>query len=95
MMKKDEQKDAAAADNADDAIAHDSVSGALGEMLGHRLGEVFQRKAQSSTTSGAGSRGARDSGLSITNGAARFPAMPLTASRDVPANHRKVERKQY
>jgi len=41
QVKKDEQEDAAAADNAGDAIAHGDVGGALGGMPGHRLGKAF------------------------------------------------------
>jgi hypothetical protein len=66
QVEMDEQEDAAAADNAGDAIAHGDVSSALGGRFGHRLGKAFQKKAEASTTPGAGSSGAQGGGLTIT-----------------------------
>jgi hypothetical protein len=89
--KKDEQEDAAAADNAGDLIAHGNVSGALGGMLGHRLGKAL-RKAESSTTSGAGCSGAQGGGPAITSDTVSLPTGSAGASRTVPADYKKVER---
>ena len=92
--KKDEQEDAAAADNAVDAGAHGIVSGALGGMLGHRLDKAFQKKAEASTTPGAGNNGAQGGGLTITTDVVSITTGPADASHDVPAGYKKVERKQ-
>jgi hypothetical protein len=94
-VKKDEQEDAAAADNAGDAIAHGNVSGALGGMPGHRLGEALQEKAEASTTPGAGSSGAQDGGFTITTGAVGITTGPDGAGHEVPAGYKEVERKQH
>ncbi len=92
--KKDEQEDAAAADNAGDAIAHGNVSGALGGRIGHRLGKAFRKKAEASTTPGAGSSGAQGGGLTITTGFVGLTTGSAGGSHEVPADHKKVERKQ-
>jgi len=93
-VKKDEQEDAAAADNPGDAIAPGNVSDALGGTPGHRLGKVFQKKAESSTTSGAGCTGAQGGGLSISSDAVSITTESAGASRTVPADHKNVERMQ-
>jgi hypothetical protein len=91
----DAQEDAAAADNAGDAIAHGDVSGALGGMLGHRLGKALQKKAEASTTPGAGNSGAQGGGLTITTDVVTITTGSASASYEVPADHKKVERKQH
>ena len=54
-----------------------------------------REKAEASTTPGAGSSGAQGGGLTITTDVVNITTGSAGASYEVPADHKKVERKQH